>query len=308
MYKNICFFNHWHNGDVFSTKGYVKDLMRQMPYINFQYAQKNTNKLILDLNLEEKTLHEVPTLIWNDKFVEDEHTLYINTWIGGYLEVLREYGHAHSNWLNLHTVWMSIYEKIENIFNIKLSKNPNPIFYIPETEWSRFNLERVYNFLKDKKDIIVFSNGEVKSNQSNLSNLETVIKRVAILNPEKTIVCTSRIDNTNIKNIFITDDILFDVEKSDLNEIAFLCTRSKLIIGKNSGAYIVAQNKDTLYNENISFLGLSHRPTDSFLYGVNGFTCNYYHHCHEDDNKIVEIIQNIVHDKNCISMGRLVVV
>lgn len=297
MYKNICFFNHWHNGDVFCSKQYLKELIRQMPFVNFQYAQKNTNKLLLDLKLQQISLDTVPVACFNDRFAELGDTLFINTWIGGYLDLLAELGHRHSNWINLNRVWFSIFDVVEQKYKIKLSRKPSLLSYIQETEWSFYETKYVTNFIKNRDKIVLFCNGHVNSNQSSVSDLQNIINIVSILHPDITFVCTKKFENSlNLDNIYFTDDIFADVTGGDLNEIAYLSTKVKLIVGKNSGPYMYCHVSDNIFSDT-NFLALSDHPTDGLAYNLDGFKCNYYHHCGNNEAMIIKIIENILTDK-----------
>ena len=308
MYKNICFFNHWHNGDVFCSKQYIKELIRQMPFVNFQYAQKNTSKLLLDLNLQEVSLDTVPVACFNDRFAELGETLYINTWIGGYLDLLAELGHRHSNWINLNKVWFSIFDVIEKKYNIQLIRKPSLLNYIHETEWSVYETKPVTEFIKNHNTIVLFCNGQVNSNQSSAPDLQNIINIVASLHPEITFVCTKKFDNTlNLDNLYFTDDIFSEVVGGDLNEISYLSTKTKLIVGKNSGPYMYCHVSDNIFN-NRNFLALSDHPTDGLAYNLDGFTCNYYHHCGNSEARIIKIIENILTDKMPNGNGKFQVV
>jgi hypothetical protein len=39
MIHTICFYNHWHNGDVYAGKGYMQDIIGQVRGLKFQHAQ-----------------------------------------------------------------------------------------------------------------------------------------------------------------------------------------------------------------------------------------------------------------------------
>jgi len=308
MYKNICFFNHWHNGDVFCSKQYMKELTRQMPFVNFQHAQKNTNKLLLDLKLQEVSIDTVPVSCFNDRFAELGDTLYINTWIGGYLDLLAELGHRHSNYINLNKMWFSIFDVIEKKYNIQLSRKPNLLHYIHETDWSVYETKPVTDFVKNHNTIVLFCNGQVNSNQSSCPDLQNIINIVSVLHPEITFVCTKKFDNNlNLNNLYFTDDIFSGIVDGDLNEIAYLSTKTKLIVGKNSGPYMFCHVSDNIFN-NTNFLALSDHPSDCLIYNLEGFTCNYYYHSGNIEAWIIRIIENILTDKAPKQIGKVQVI
>ena len=58
--KNICFFNHWHNGDVFAGKGWMQDIQRQYPNLNYAYSHINNAKVMGDLPMEHFHCDDLP--------------------------------------------------------------------------------------------------------------------------------------------------------------------------------------------------------------------------------------------------------
>ena len=51
-FEQIVFYNQWHNGDVFSSKGYVNDIIQKLPQIKYYYAHECHPKVICDINAD----------------------------------------------------------------------------------------------------------------------------------------------------------------------------------------------------------------------------------------------------------------
>ena len=50
----IVFFNHFHRGDLHTNKEYIRQIMQELPDVEFEYLHANPNKLLLDLNIPTK--------------------------------------------------------------------------------------------------------------------------------------------------------------------------------------------------------------------------------------------------------------
>lgn len=302
--NTICFFNHWHNGDIFACKGYIQDLIKQLrcfKSFEFVIAHPKSHKLLLDLDAQYKNIIQDSTdfILPNrdtmkSVFLIDE-TLYINTWIGAYREVFA-IGEEHANWLNMNRMWNMIHHMVANILDITIQSKYNPVSIIPSTIWERFEVDHVKKFVEGRNQIALFCNGLVSSSQSIYEKMENIILPLAESNPNVDFVCTSTFDTTVEvpKNVHFTNYIFSEVQDGDLNEIAYLSTFSKLIVGKNSGPYMFCHVTDNIFRKDCSFLSLSDRASDSYPYECAEIDCKYFHHTGHDADKVISIVNRIL--------------
>jgi len=283
MSKHICFYNHWHNGDVFSGKGWMQSIMAQHPEIEYVNAHPNHAKIMADVGTYIST-SDLPSFV-NDQnsVIETESVIYVNTWIGLYGFTLQA-GEIHANWLALHKMWKLIAEKLNTLNGMHINFGDNVLDYVAETDWDYFDIGHATGFLNDhsgKKHL--FCNGAVRSTQSNLDNMQSIIESLATTRPNDTFICTADFE-TVVPNIYFTNSI-FNLP-NDLNEIAYLGTQCDTVVGKNSGPFMFAHIKESIMDNKKTFISLSHRVGDSYACNVTGLGCQYFH-CSSDDTQIV---------------------
>lgn len=307
--NKICFFNHWHNGDIFACKKYIQNLIAQLkPIKQFEFiiAHPKNQKLLLDLEARyeqitdhysdpDKPFYFIPVQNNVKSVFVGGDTLYINTWIGAYIEVFAP-GEHHANWINLNRMWNIIHHNVANLMGITIVSGFNPTAFIPSTIWERYDIDYVKKFVEGRKNIVLICNGVVTSSQSSYSHvhhMDNIINSLANLNPNTDFVCTSR-SNSHHKNIYFTDDIFNGVVGGDLNEIAYLSTFCDVIIGKNSGPYMFCHVRDNMFRKECAFVSLSDRASDSYAYLCPEILCQYYHYTGAEDNEVISLVHKIL--------------
>jgi len=263
--ENIVFFNHWHYGDLFSTRGWVADIKRQMPQSNFYYAHKKNPRAIIDLveTLDEENNATVLDGInqWN-RFGSDDDTILINTWVGSYMGL---WANTHPSYISHHRIVGECYNNLRQQFGIDLKLSDNVWDYVPQIDYSKYNRAAVDNY-KFSGNVYLFCNSEVASKQSSMDNMQKIIEYVAANHTTDTFVATEKFD-TKLNNIIFTNDIFSDA--CDLCDISYLSTKVNLIVGKNSGPFTYANTKDNLLDKNKVFINFSHKPEDTLPYGLD---------------------------------------
>lgn len=310
MITKICFFNHWHNGDVFSAKGYIQDIIRQLPQFTFQHAQLNNAKTMIDLPCEHIHTNSLPReIVDRVRYHDVDGVFYINTWVGAYGNAVIPVGEHHANYSSLYTMWMHIYDVIETLFGVKLERTQNVLQYIPTTNWDRFNISPATSFAGSRDRIVLICNGNVRSTQSNIGDMKDVLEQLSQDFPDVSFVCTTKFDASEFvnKNVFFTDDLFAETPDGDINEIAFLSTKCELIVGKNSGPFMFTHVKENFLSEEKAFFSLSHRPSDSYAHGIAGYPCRYYHYSGEAPASVTGFLRQAINEKGQSGPRQMVV-
>ena len=285
----IQLYNLWHNGDVFSGRGYIRELIKQLPEAKFAYYHQNNSKIVHDL--VKPGLH-VPMQRWQledlnyTKLKEIDGIVYINTWVGTYFfqnqEVMKDFknvvlnlpGEGHANYRSLHLIYQFIFSQLNKNYNLNLTLSDNPLDYVPEINWNYYQIDLADKFVeKVKTPINLFCNGNVKSRQSGLDNMRTIVEYLCKKFPDETFVCTQKFDSA-VKNLYFTDDI-FPYE-NDINEIAYLSTKCKMIVGKNSGPFMFTHVKENINNPNKAFVAFSGSVSDCYTHHMHDLPCKYF--------------------------------
>jgi hypothetical protein len=256
--KNIFFFNHFHNGDLFASRKYVEDIIEQLPDMDYTYAHIFSPKVLKDVKANYADLNIYPQLPYTTVKYHDENTIYINTWIGHYPYL--EYGIA---WLTYHVMFAELYSYISNLTGHQLVLK-DMSYYIPEINFEEYDVPKDLEL--DYENSIMFSNGPVNSGQSHVGNIDEVVSHIAKTFPEKKLILTAP-SSVDLPNIVYAADLI-KTEGGDLNEISYLAEKCKYVIGRNSGPFCFMHTKNILNDETKNIISFGCFPKDYFNYGM----------------------------------------
>lgn len=310
--KKIVFFNHWHNGDIFAGKGWIQDIIAQYPDLEYAYAHRGHPDVVKDLPVEHVHIDSLPNLQQHyNKFMEDDNCVYVNTWIGswGWDYGVMLQGEHHANWPSLHRMFTQIYGFLNTQNGMQLQMESTITKYMPSTDWTQYNQPTADAFINSHagKRLHLFCNGPVRSSQSLLGNMQTVIDTLAGNNPLDVFICTTRDRwQSPHANVVFTDDIF--QQECDINEIAYLSTKCTIIAGKNSGPYMFTHVRENIMDPAKIFVSLSHRNSDSYPWHCRGIGCHYLHAVNEDEEFLSMLFQHALDNANQTPIGEMIVV
>lgn len=295
----IIFFNHFHRGDLFTHKEFIRHLKVLLPDANMEYWHFNHPKVNLDLKVPlTNTPHQLDR---NVKFYDQGEVIAINTWIGVWGDIFAKYGGVNLD---------SLYESWSEIFNkLNVSLHADKEMYLPTIDYSFFNVKNVDEFVRtsNRKRVLV-CNGKPMSNQSFESDMTDVVNSFAKSYPDVDFICTKKIE-TKESNVHFTDHIISDNETfigpnpfwndrasntCDLNEIAYLSTHCNGIIGKNSGPFVFCETAQNLKDKNKVIVSFCKGPNESMANTVK-VHCRYKHltdHSEQSINKTLEWVMS----------------
>lgn len=283
MFTSITFYNHYHNGDLFVCKQFVRNLITLCPDLKFNYRHFNHEKTIKDLNITYS--NNLDGLNDRMKFMFRSEELAINTWIGAYGAPGTDppyFCRGGINLIDLHTIWNYLFENLTVFLNRPLILDQNVLNFIPTVDYSYFDTTSVDQFVNTHENIVLISNGSPMSGQSFVGDMQAFVNVFADRYPHINFVCTSKFENSSA-NVYFTDDIITvdagfpdtkcywneQLTKSDINEIGYLSKYSKLIIGKNSGPFIYCLTKENLMDPTKTFLSFNNKTIDNLFYNLS---------------------------------------
>lgn len=289
MINEICFFNHYHNGDIFNSKPFVQDIMNNISDKRYYYAHRTNQKILKDTNVTQLPLAFFPL---NDKikfaFNNTQDILFINTWIGSYFDIIK----GECTLKFSYAMYEKIYEQINEILKTSLQLKDIQEYW-PTINYSRFNLVFVNRLLMKHSGTkkILISNGPGHSNQCVYNqNMADMILEIASAKPNYTFVVTHKFPST-LENILFTDDM--EIEDGDLNEISFLSCMCDIIIGRSSGPFTFSIIKDNVDDPTKTFFCFGDREHDYFISGTPT-ACKSIFHKFESTDKLKESILSIL--------------
>ena len=309
--KSICFFSHFHNGDIFHIKSFLKDIILNLE-TEYYIAHPNNKILTYDIDMEyinipifwakpqdvpEETRkrHEnhVNLLVGKEhtKFIDTPDCFYINTWIGGYFSPDNEYT-GECSLRGFHRMFSFIYDEINKVFGVNI-KIKSVDEYHPFVEYSKFDCSNVNKFIENnEEEKILLCNGPSLSGQTSYnSDMSEIIEPLAEQHPNKIFIATKKF-NTPFKNIKFTDDII-KLDSCDLNQISYLSKFCYLIVGRNSGPFCFTLTKENINDENKKFLAYGDRETDCLPYNIDissTFIFEYFNNIEQLEQTISELI------------------
>lgn len=277
----IVFFNHYHRGDLFTHKEFVRHIKKLLPDNTYEYWHYNHPKVNLDLQIPlTNTPHQIDHKIIFCHINTNE-TLGINTWIGAWSDILSTYKGV--NLQSLYDSWKIIFDKL----GLKLHDDPEE--YLPSIDYRFFNVKNVDEYLsKSNRKKVLICNGKPMSNQSFESDMQEIICSMAAKYENIDFICTKKIEQ-RYQNIHFTDDVIKDNDQfrgvnpfwndrpqntCDLNEISYLSTKCDVIIGKNSGPFVFCETKENFKDPKKIMVSFSNGPEESMSNKVD-VKCDY---------------------------------
>ena len=246
MYKNIVFYNHFHNGDIHVSREFVRRLSdafrNRFPDVNISYSHRNNGNCIADI--PGLGYNQVP-INWNEHegtFVRGD-TIFINTW----------YAQRHFHYMNTYGItfdclYVMFDEMCKNHFNFTLAElEPNPEKWFPKIDFSKYEISAAKNFLDNKpgKKVLV-ANGNALSGQADNFPMIPIITNLAAMHPDMTFILTNNESSLPLPNMIYSSSII-QKNTFDLNENGFVSSYCDVIIGRASGAYTFSFVQENLF-------------------------------------------------------------
>ena len=257
FFDEIHFYNPCNKGDIHSSRGIIKNIIRASPKLNIFYHHKHGHKLLKD----------IPVSYTNENYNSShilsivDNKLYINTWLG----------QKRNDGVQFCSTWgcncISNKELLNYILNL-LDKNIfefNEFDVLPTIDYSFFNIKKIDEYVKNNtKNKVLICNGPVLSGQCSNFSFMFFIDNLAEMFPNIEFILTQKHEFINKHNIKYTDDIIQENE-CDLNEISYLSTYCPIVIGRASGPWTFAQTFETLTNKNKTFISFNNKREDAFF-------------------------------------------
>lgn len=286
----VCFFNFYHNGDLFHSKPFVREVIKHLGKEKVLYAHFKDPIVLKDLEIQHVNLQGIDhkTKILRTK---EPDMLFINTWIGSYFD--KYTGECTLNF-NMK-MWADIYEDINTTFKKKMKLGPVEN-YLPYVDYSKFDLSTVRSYIdSESHPKILFCNGPAMSGQCEYNgDMRDIIGPLATQHENKIFITTHRLDNIWSNVVYAGDIIKSD--RCDLNEISYLSKYCSLIVGKNSGPFCFASTGENLNDPSKTFYAFGHQESDCFTMGIfkkSNYIFEKYEHVGKLYNSIRQLVEKV---------------
>jgi hypothetical protein len=251
----VIFFNHFHNGDIHVSRGFVRQIMKRLPEVSFAYSHRNYAGLLAD----------IPGLDYDPNacnIVRNEHvglmrvgdTVYMNTW----------YAQQNHKYMNKYGITMdALYEAFDDhcrsLWGFSLQDiSSDPSVFFPSIDYSNFHIKEAQIWLNQNPERKIFvSNGKALSGQADNFDMTAIINRVAVKHPSTIFILSNQESPVTAPNIIYSSSIIKKPSGSDLNENAFLSEHCDVIMGRASGAFAFAETYNNMLNRKCKFVCFS---------------------------------------------------
>jgi hypothetical protein len=250
-YNNVIFFNYFHRGDIHMGRNFIKKMMDLIPANMYISTHENDPYILSDIKglnhlpfSEFKRLgvpHTVP-------FAKDGNgNLFINTWIGQQCEDKADCCSFPN--------YVKVFNQTLSSLGFEEMKGGEEIF--PSIDYSVFNInEEVDNFFDViGNNVVLISNGDVLSGQCENFDFNPIIKKLSDNHKDLDFIITNsgveKLNNLSYDNIFYAEDLIKKEDGCDLNEISYISTKCRVIIGRNSGPHTFCLTKENITNKDM---------------------------------------------------------
>lgn len=280
MIENVYFYNNFHNGDVFYSKEFVKDIKSKIGK-NHYYIHNNDFSILKDMDIEQI---RKPTPKNEISVLQIENDIYINTWIG---QQQSKYLSSGCNLNANYNIFCDIYEQL----NIEINQIE---YYIPSVDFQKVQTLNIDNFINQNKKYILICNNNVHSGQSENFNFDPFIDYLSTVYPDLMFIISNN-TNLNKNNVFNFSNI--GGITNNLLEISYISTKCDVIIGRASGPYCFTHIKENIKNPNKNFIGFSYGEAESKWVSDNNCQAKQYWSNNFDELSIKNFINNILNEK-----------
>jgi hypothetical protein len=232
----------------------MKDIIYKTDFDEYYILEKkSSSKLLSDIqNLKFGKLNE--NCFIDQTYYKINQDVYINIHFMR-TNILYYFALKDNEWLaykSLLDAYYKYYSFIYNKLTIQLNEKNS---YIPEIDYSKFEIENVDKYIKNNEKFkILICNGDVLSAQSNIL-LDSIINKLSDIYPNIDFILTKKIDIVK-DNILFTNNLI-NCNLPDLNEISYLSTFCNIIIGRASGPYCYTLTKHNFNDFNKTFIAIT---------------------------------------------------
>ena len=253
MLDKLVFYNSFGAGDIFESREFVKDYMKQFPAKEYWYAHGKHPRILADMPKLRYTSIE-DFMNCRMPFFNKGNSLFVNTWIGRTSKyVLPGAGCTVERLYDMHNEYLNAIDRkhlLKTVYE-----------YIPSIDYSYYDVSGVNDFLDGvKKDrrMVLIDNGNVQSKQAENFDFTDVIIELSEIFPEIIFIITHKID-IKLPNVVTTDSIT-RVKNFDLNEISYLSQFCDTLIGRCSGPHTFCQTLDNWLDKDKVLLSFTYSP------------------------------------------------
>jgi len=257
MKEKINLYSYYHNGDIFYSRLLVNVLMKKY---DITYYHNLKSPLFEDMEVEE--IVGIPQE-FSKEGCDKMSDKIINTWIGK--DNFRCCDDSKNGPGCSLGNYMGVVYEAAKLYDIEVGEIDDILPSIEYTKLKNYDLvkNKMDEFKSKYRKIVLVSNGPVYSNQSYNFLFDSIVDYLAEVNKDTLFIVTDKI-NIDRENIISSNTI---TEKlPDLLLIGYISTYCDIIVGRASGPYCFAQNKENFSNINKTFISFTRLESEGVYY------------------------------------------
>jgi hypothetical protein len=261
LFKKIIFYNHGHLGDTFLIKPFVREIIKLLQPEEAIFANNYTGEYITDIVDSHININSINASPHSAYQIVDD-TLYFNT----YFSTCHRSDEANNLCKEVDGILYN-FDLFRYCFNITLSlldKHLNldymlssKVSYAIDEAPVVFELDSI-PFIYDNITKILFFNQIATSGQADYKDYSEQIKEI-VRNNHIVAYTSAPISNTDNERIVNLEQFII---KPDLFKIAKLAKYVNIIAGPCNAPLISTWNKNTLNNENLTYVIINSNAVD----------------------------------------------
>jgi hypothetical protein len=142
------------------------------------------------------------------------------------------------------------------------------------------------------EDIMLISNGEVQSAQAENFDFTPLVEQISKDYPNKAFILTS-LSPLRAPNIFYTSEFIKTVDGIDLNEIGYLSTFCRVIVGRNSSPYVFCLLRQNMLDASKAFVAFNYSFPGA-IFVQSPMPCGKLWTASSDNSKRLAILKEIL--------------
>ena len=259
MINKVVFFNFYHNGDIHVSRNFVRKISEicQQRGISCEYFHPNDPGLLADIPYIKHTTNRYGL---NDKTQSKicGNVCFINTWYAGTGNIYKNLG------ITFECIYDSFMQNAK-LIDIDLSKF-DVIDLFPNINYKLYDIAKAQSWIDNHiKTKVFICNGDSLSGQAINFSFSEIINEVSNRRQDIDFIISHNDDKVSGSNVFFTRDII-QKHGFDLNENTFLASHCPLIIGRMTGVYTFATNRDNYFDNPKTFLAFVQMPMKSIVW------------------------------------------
>jgi hypothetical protein len=258
-FSTIIFRNYFNYGDLHAARSLIRYVKDKFHGFDFKLMHPRNKKAIGDIDLP---------LIWRpiqNKFDNRGYHIEYNSLIINTQYLAFNGMHFNKDSASIVTLYNIFNHTLNEVFGIELPKTI--VQFLPRIKYKHkaFEIDKIDKALSHTEGMskILICNNDFGSEQAMKFDFDRMIEVMADTYPNIAFYVSNK---TNIyrDNVKYVPDILGECGGCDLNEISYLSTKCKILIGRNSGPHTYSYVLENILSPNKTFISFS---PPSGLYG-----------------------------------------